>query len=158
LTITPSSAVHDEAGVGVALLRLVVRRRGAPLGDLGDPGDELGQLFEELLHLGEALFGLALVGAGGAGRAQVLHLAFEAAPGRDEVVGEEDVEGVVGPAMDGGEGDEALLGRGEGEVDGAVFVELLDVHPAAVIKVRLGYPAEDSPALRSHAPGPDRGR
>jgi hypothetical protein len=41
------------------------------------------------------------------------------------VIGEEDVERVVLPAMDGDEGDEASFGGGEREVDGTVFVELL---------------------------------
>ncbi len=62
-----------------------------------------------------------------AGVEQVGEFAFELGEFGDEVVGEEDLEGVVGPAVDADVGDEVGAGGfwgggAEGEVDGALVV------------------------------------
>jgi hypothetical protein len=72
-----------------------------------------------------ALFGdrLAFAIAQGFGFHQVGDFAIEADLLGDEVVGEEGGEGVVGPGVDGDEGDEVIFLGGEGKVNGPLFVQ-----------------------------------
>lgn len=98
--------------------------RGAGFGALLHQVGEGGEFVAEFLQVVVAAFGLGLAGfvALAAGGLEVGEFSGEAGEVGAEVLGEEGGEGVVLPAVDAEEGDEAFFLGAEGEVDGALFV------------------------------------